>query len=460
MADYNSGDISFVLLSTALVWFMIPGVGYFYSGISRQKNALSLIMLSVLSVAVVSFQWFFWGYSLTYGKDSGPYIGNLRNAFLIYVEKIKIGQDSSITDMTFAIYQCMFAAITPALAIGSAAERGRIFPAIFFFFIWSTLVYDPIAHWTWSQDGWGKKLGILDFAGGTPVHISCGAAALAYCLILGKRHQEDHEEFRQHNISHTVLGTVMLWFGWFGFNGGSALAAGPQAVNAYTVTNLSASVGGLTWMAMDFRVERKLSTIGFCCGAIAGLVVITPGAGYVSPSSSIAFGFIGGFFCNLATNIKHWFDFDDAMEVFPVHCVGGIIGNILTGIFAQKSIAALDGRLEIDGGLLDGNWKQIVYQIAGSCAGLAYSFSITYIILFIMDRVPGFSLRVKKENETSGLDKTEIGESAYDFVDEVILLNTRTQRERVQPEPSNQETSINERGVEVVQNRSSAFKEN
>ncbi|CAG8509093.1 3923_t:CDS:2, partial [Ambispora leptoticha] len=257
---FHSADIGFVVISTALVWLMIPGIGYFYSGMARRKNALSLLMLCMLSVAVVSTQWFIFGFSLSFGQDGNSYIGSLKNAFFLGVENRNSTSGRPVPDMTYAIFQSMFASITPALAIGSAAERGRIFPTIIFIFIWTTLVYDPIAHWVWSSDGWSTRS--LDFAGGTPVHISSGAAALAYCLALGKRHQEDQEEFRQHNVTHTVLGTILLWFGWFGFNGGSSLGASPRAVNAIIVTNLSASIAGLTWMIMDYRIGKKLSAIG------------------------------------------------------------------------------------------------------------------------------------------------------------------------------------------------------
>jgi len=425
-AAYSDGDIGMTLLSMALVWWMVPGVGYFYSGMARSKNALSLIMLSVLSIAVVSVQWFIWGFSLTFSKTAtNGFIGNLDNAFFMDVYDQPSAGSVLVPDLVFAIYQCMFAAITPALAIGSAAERGRLLPAVVFIFIWSTIVYDPIACWTWSVNGWSHVKGGLDFAGGTPVHISSGFAALAYCLIVGKRHGHGTDEFKPHNIANTVLGCCMLWFGWFGFNGGSALAGDLRAAMACTVTNLAASVGGLTWMFMDYRLERKLSALGFCSGAVAGLVAITPGSGYVGAPASIAFGFFGGLFCNLAVKFKHAFDFDDALDVFAVHGVGGIVGNILTGIFAQKSIAALDGT-SIPGGWLDGNWEQVGWQLADSATGATYSFVVTYLILIIMDQIPGLSLRANPEDEIKGLDESELGELAYYHVDRLITVNTRT----------------------------------
>ncbi|CAG8575798.1 1823_t:CDS:2 [Ambispora leptoticha] len=427
-APYNDGDVAYVLVSTALVWLMIPGVGYFYSGMARSKNALSLIMLSVLSIAVVSFQWWLWGYSLTFSKGGGKYIGNLDNAFLRGVRDDPSVGSSGIPDLVFAIYQCMFAAITPALAIGSAAERGRLLPAILFIFIWSTVVYDPIACWTWSTNGWSHVMGGLDFAGGTPVHISSGAAALAYCLVVGKRHGHGTDEFKPHNIANVVLGACLLWFGWFGFNGGSALAGNLRAAMACVVTNLAAAVGGLTWMLLDYRLERKLSALGFCSGAVAGLVAITPGSGFVGSPAAVAFGVIGGIACNIAVKLKHWLDYDDALDVFAVHGVGGIVGNILTGIFAQNSILVLDGTPAAPDGLgwLDGHWIQIGYQLADSVAGASYSFVVTLVILYIMDKIPYCSLRADQEAEEKGLDEAELGELAYYHVDRLITVNTRT----------------------------------
>nr|AGO45862.1 ammonium transporter 3 [Geosiphon pyriformis] len=440
--DYNPGDVGFVLMSTALVFFMVPGVGYFYSGMARSKNALSLILLSLLSIAVVSFQWWFWGFSLTYSKDSGKFIGNFRNIFLQNVQNEPSPVSQKIPDLVFALYQLMFAAITPALAIGAAAERARLFPTIIFIFVWTTLVYDVIAHWVWSPNGWAYMMGAIDFAGGTPVHISCGAAALAYCMILGKRNGHGTEEFRPHNVSNIALGTVMMWFGWFGFNGGSALSANLRAANAMYVTNLSASVGGLTWMFLDYRLERKLSTLSFCSGIIAGLVAITPGSGYVSPSAALLFGFLAGLICNLSVKLKHVFEFDDALDVFAVHGVGGILGNLLTGIFAQKSIAFYDNHERIKGGWLDHHWEQIAYQLATSMAGLFYSFAVTYIILFIMNILPGLSIRASHEAEVKGIDESEIGENAYYHVARLMAANARTGELRTIRETSNFQNNV------------------
>ncbi|KAF8984344.1 hypothetical protein BGZ46_008211 [Entomortierella lignicola] len=416
-SQYQAGDIAWTLASTALVWLMIPGIGYFYSGMARSKNALSLIMLSCCSVAVVTVQWFLFGYSLAFSKTGSKMIGNFENAFLRNVVDAPSVGSPNIPDIVFMIFQCMFAALTPALAIGAAAERGRILPTLVFIFLWTTFVYDFIACWTWSSNGWSFVMGGLDFAGGTPVHISSGGAALAYAIVLGRR-TGDHKDFRPHSMSNVVIGTCFIWFGWFGFNGGSALSANLRAAMACVVTNLAASVGGITWVLLDYRHDRKLSVLGFCSGAVAGLVAITPGSGFVSPASSVAIGFLGALACNMAVRLKHHLRYDDAFDVFAVHGVGGIVGNLLTGIFAQKWIAALDGVTVIDGGWLDGHWIQLAYQLADSSAGLSWSFTVTFLILFIMNKIPGLTLRVDADSEHRGMDLAELGEMAYGHLNE------------------------------------------
>ncbi|KAI7906524.1 ammonium transporter AmtB-like domain-containing protein [Cokeromyces recurvatus] len=433
LLTYNPGDIAWVLTCTALVWLMIPGVGYFYSGMARQKNALSLIMCCVLSLVVVSVQWFIWGYSLTFSKTAtNGFIGNTENVFLRGVLGEPSIGSSNIPDLVFCVFQCMFAALTPALAIGSAAERARLLPMIIFIFIWSTLVYDVVASWAWSVNGWSAKLGAIDYAGGTPVHITSGFASLAYALILGRRegHDTKKEEFKPHNMSNVVLGTALLWFGWFGFNGGSGLSGNLRAAMACVVTNLAASVGAITWMIIDYRIERKFSALGFCSGAVAGLVAITPGSGFVGPAPAVAIGFLGACFCNLAVHLKHWLRYDDVADVFAVHGVGGYIGSLLTGLFAESYIAALDGSTEIAGGWMNHHWIQLAYQLAEATAGAAWSFVITYLILFIMNNIPGLSLRVNREAELQGLDVAEIGEMAYYHVDKIIGVNQITDKEK------------------------------
>lgn len=285
-----------MLTSTALVLLMIPGVGFFYSGLARRKSALSLICLSVLAIAVVSFQWFFWGYSLTFSHSANFFLGNLDNIGYKDVLAQPSIASNSVPDLMFAVYQGMFAAITVALATGATAERGRVLPCVIFMFIWTTVVYNPIAEWVWNPNGWSYKLGVLDFAGGTPVHISSGAAALAYSYALGKRTGFGTEKlnYRPHNVTHIIIGTVFLWVGWFGFNAGSALSANMRAIMAALVTNLAACLGGLSWCLMDYRFEKKWSVVGFCSGVVAGLVAITPASGYVPPWAAAIIGICAG----------------------------------------------------------------------------------------------------------------------------------------------------------------------
>ncbi|OGM47631.1 ammonium transporter 1 [Aspergillus bombycis] len=416
---YSSGDIAWVIVSTALVLLMIPGVGFFYSGLARRKSALSLLWLSIMSVGIVSFQWFFWGYSLAFSHTAGKYIGDLNNfGFKGVLGAPSVGSDK-VPDLLFAVFQGMFACITVALAVGAVAERGRMLPCMVFSFVWSTIIYDPIACWTWNSSGWVANLGGLDFAGGTPVHIASGCTALAYSLMLGKRrgHGTHELNYRPHNVTHVVIGTVFLWVGWFGFNAGSALSANLRAVMAAVVTNLAAAVGGVTWCLLDYRLERKWSTVGFCSGVIAGLVAITPASGFVTPWASFIFGVVGAVACNYATKLKYVIKVDDALDIFAVHGIGGLVGNLLTGLFAADYIAHLDGSTTIDGGWINHNYIQLAYQLADSVTGMAYSFFGSCILLFIINLIPGLSLRAPEEDEIMGIDDAEIGEFAYDYVE-------------------------------------------
>jgi len=417
---YNGGDIAWTLASTALVWIMIPGVGFFYSGLLRRKNALSMIYLSMMTLAVVSFEWFFWGFSLAFSETGSRFIGDLKYFGLRGVlEQPSIGS-SRIPSIVFCVYQLMFAAITPILAIGAVAERSRLGPLMVFVFIWSTVVYNAIACWTWNSNGWAFVLGGLDFAGGTPVHISSGTAGLAISIYLGKRKGWGTERlaYKPHNVSYVILGTVFLWFGWFGFNGGSALSANLRAAQACIVTNLAASVGGITWMLWDYRLEKKWSAVGFCAGAVSGLVAITPASGYVGSPAAVLFGVASGTICNFATQIKFIFNYDDTLDIFASHAIGGVVGNILTGFFAQASVAGFDGVTVIPGGWLDRHWVQLGIQLADSTAGMSYSFVMTTIILWLMHYFPGGSLRLRCDEETEivGVDEAEMGEFAYDYV--------------------------------------------
>lgn len=390
-----------------------------------------------MSVAVTCFQWFFWGYSLTFSHSAGPFIGDLSNfALRDVLARPSVGSEH-VPDLLFAVYQGMFSALTVALATGAVAERGRMLPCVIFMFVWATVIYDPIACWTWNPNGWSNKMGGLDFAGGTPVHIASGSAALAYSMMLGKRrgHGTHELNYRPHNVTHIVIGTVFLWVGWFGFNAGSALSANLRGVMAAVVTNLAACVGGMTWCILDYRLERKWSTVGFCSGVVAGLVCITPGSGesirsnhighhlliimtgYVPPWAAVIFGVLGAAFSNYATKVKFLLRIDDALDIFAVHGVGGLIGNVCTAFFASRNIAALDGQTRINGGWLDRHWAQMGYQLADSFSGGLYSFTGTCLILFVMNMIPGLRLRTDEDAEVLGMDDAEIGEFAYDYVE-------------------------------------------
>ncbi|KAK4686515.1 ammonium transporter, Amt family, partial [Tremellales sp. Uapishka_1] len=415
---YNLGDMAWIIAATALVWIMIPGVGLFYSGLLRRKNALSMIFLAMAGTAVGSFQWFFWGYSLAFSDTGSKFIGDLRYFCLKGVLADPSVGSPRIPALLFCVYQCMFCVITGVLAIGGFAERSKMGPVLVFIFVWLTLVYCPIANWTWNPNGWVYILGGLDFAGGTPVHISSGTASLAISIYLGKRRGYGTERlaYKPHNTSFIVIGTVFLWFGWFGFNGGSALSANLRAVQACIVTNLAASVGGITWMVLDWRLERKWSCVGFCSGAISGLVGITPASGFVGAPAAVAIGFVTAIACNFATKIKFLINVDDTLDIFASHAVGGMTGNFLTGLFAQASVAAFDGIAVIPGGWFDHNYRQLGIQLADLTSGFGYSLVMTTIILWIMHFIPGLRLRASEEAEIVGIDDAYLGEYAYDYV--------------------------------------------
>ncbi|KAI9222283.1 ammonium transporter [Blastocladiella britannica] len=421
----NSGDVSFVLMSTALVLIMIPGLGYFYSGMARDKNALSLILISIVSLAIVSLQWFVIGFSLAFSPDAtNGFIGDGKYLFL---QGVADGQDVSavLPAMAYCVFQMMFAAITPALAIGSVAERFNLIPMCVFILVWTTIVYDPIAYWTWGANGWLNKLGALDFAGGTPVHMASGFSGLALALACGKRRPSD-EPHVPHSISNVVLGTSLLWFGWNGFNGGSEGSANARAAVTFMTTNLAASIGGMTWLIIDYIRDRRVSALGFCSGVVAGLVAITPGCGYVGPAASLAIGFIGAAVCNMSSRMKHSLGFDDTLDVFGIHGVGGAIGNFLTGIFAQKYFIGLDGTVK-DGGAISGNPTLILYQMASIGAAISWSFVVTYLIAFVMSKI-GLSLRASEEDEDMGVDHSQMGEYTMDVVGARISASVEFKR--------------------------------
>lgn len=424
--QFEGADMVWVGTAGALVWIMIPGIGLLYSGLSRKKHALSLLWASLMACCVTTFQWFFWGYSLVFShSDSNQILGNLSNFCL----KEVLGRPSIVTtvpDILFCFFQGMFAGVTAILLVGAGCERARLGPMMVFLFIWLTVVYGPIAFWVWGGNGWLYNLGSLDFAGGGPVHENSGFAALAYSLVLGKRHDPlvtgKVPKYRPHSVTSIVFGTIFLWFGWFGFNGGSTGNSSIRSWYACVNTNLAAATGGLAWMFVDwFRTGGKWSTVGLCMGAIAGLVGITPAAGFVPVYTAVAFGVVPAVICNFAVDLKNILQIDDGMDVFALHGVGGFIGSVMTGLFAADYVAATDGATVIKGGWINHHWKQLGYQLAASTSIAAWSFTVTAIVLLAMDRVPFLRLRLHEDEELMGVDLAEIGEYAYYEEDETGL---------------------------------------
>lgn len=413
--SYDRGDLSFIIISGAMVSFMIPGLAFLYSGLSRRKSALSLIWAVSASNAVVVFQWFLWGYSLGFSPTAtSGFIGNLRNFGLMKV----LGEPSPGTpllpDILYSFFQMEFACVTAGILVGGVAERGRVMPAMVFIFIWMTLVYCPLVCWVWSANGWAAKWGVLDFAGGGPVEIGSGMGGLAYSWVLGRRQKRELINFRPHNVSLVGLGTSLLWFGWIGFNGGSAFGANLRAIFAVWNSMIAAAFGGIVWCLLDYRINRRWSMVGLCSGTIAGLVAATPSSGYLHPWASVIVGVVSGVLCNFATKLKFLFHVDDALDLFAEHAIGGIIGLLFNSFFASSTIMAMDG---VTTAVPDEWVKQLYKQFAYICATSAYTFVFTALIAKTVDAIPGLSLRCTKQEEILGMDEVEIGEFATDYIE-------------------------------------------
>ena len=393
----DSGNTAWMLTACALVLLMTPGLAFFYGGLVRARNVVSTIMYSFIAMAIVSVVWVLWGYSLAFGEGN-PYIGDFS---LLGLSGIDVQTQGDT--LLFVVFQMMFAIITPALITGAFVERFKFTTYMVFLVIWITIVYAPIAHWVWAGNGWLFTMGAADFAGGTVVHINAGVAALAAALLVGKRKNAAPEP---HIVPYVVLGAAILWFGWFGLNAGSGLAANELAVNAFLVTNTAAATAALTWGIISQIQTGKMSAVGVASGAVAGLVAITPASGFVGVMGALAIGFGAGVFCYLAVLIRAKTNVDDALEVVAVHGVGGLWGAIATGIFAASAVGGVSG-------LIEGNAGQVVTQIVACLATIVYSFTVTMIILKVLDLIPGLGLRVKDENEDQGLDLSSHGERAF-----------------------------------------------
>ena len=412
-ADISAGDTSWVLIASAMVLLMTPGVGFFYGGMVRKKNVLAILTQSFIIMGLISVQWVLIGYTLAFGPDIAGVIGGLDHIGLqgVGMDPNPVYSDT-IPELAFMIFQAMFAIITPALIIGSFADRMKFSSFLVFTFLWATFVYDPLCHWVWGSGGWIGEMGALDFAGGTVVHISAGVSALAAALVLGPRLElKNGGEIKPHDITMVVLGAAILWFGWFGFNAGSSLAADGLAAHAFVVTNTAAAAAALSWMLVSWVYEGKPGSMGIVTGAVCGLVAITPAAGFVSPLASIVIGAIAGVVCFLMiVFMKNRTKIDDALDVMACHGMGGIVGALLTGVFASTIVnpGGADG-------FMAGNPSLLITQIISVLVTMIYAFVLTVLILKAIDIVMG--LRVCKEEEIIGLDLTQHGEEAYPDMD-------------------------------------------
>ncbi len=424
----DAGDTAWMITATALVLFMsIPALALFYGGLVRRKNVLNIFMQCMIIVAVISIEWVVCGYSMSFGSSEGilaPFIGGLDWAFLrnisisdlspYFISHSQIAPDGSsvgtIPHLVFVMFQCMFAVITPALIIGAFAERINFKGFVLFTVLWSLFVYNPVAHWVWSSDGWLYKLGALDFAGGTVVHINAGIAAIVTAIMLGKRRDYKGHALPPHNITYVVMGAAMLWIGWFGFNAGSGLAADGLAANAFMVTHIAAAAAALTWAILDWFNDGKPTIVGTSTGAVAGLVAITPAAGFVNVGGALIIGILVSLICfAMVAFVKPKMGYDDSLDAFGVHGIGGITGSILTGLMATPAIQSAYS------GALLGNWHQLLVQLIAVVAVILYSAIVTVVLFKLSDKILG--VRVTDKLEAIGLDETQHGETAYTSFD-------------------------------------------
>ncbi|HVR88846.1 MAG TPA: ammonium transporter [Candidatus Limnocylindria bacterium] len=403
MENINSGDTAWLLIATALVMLMTPALGFFYGGLVGKKNVLSTLLHSFFILCLISVQFVLWGYTLAFGPDHGGLIGGLD---WIGLRGVGLAPNpdyaATVPHQAFMAFQMMFAVITPALITGAFAERVSFKAYVVFALLWSTLVYDPIAHWVWGTGGWLHTLGALDFAGGTVVHISSGMSALVAAILIGRRLSKSEP----HDATMTILGASLLWFGWFGFNAGSALTAGGLAVSAFVVTNTATAMAGLTWLTVSWLHRGRPSVLGMAAGAVAGLVAITPASGFVDVSGSIIIGLGAGVFCYLAMQLRPKLKVDDALDVWAVHGIGGTWGAIATGLFA--TVAINSGGAD---GLFYGNPQQLLTQVIAVVATGGYAVVMTAVIVKAIDMTIG--MRVREHEETLGLDRSQHGEIAY-----------------------------------------------
>jgi len=399
----DKADTAWMLVSSALVLLMVPGLAMFYGGMVRSHNVLSTIMHSIVAMGLITLQWTILGYSLAFGSDVGGFVGGLEHIFL---RGVGLEPNGTIPHLVFMVFQGMFAIITPALISGAVAERMKFSTYCVFILVWATLVYDPIAHWVWGAGGWLLELGALDFAGGTVVHLNSGISALVLALMIGPRIGYKAQPMRPNSLVFTVLGAGLLWFGWFGFNAGSALGAGGSAALAFVTTHIAAAAAAVSWTIAEWWHSRRPSMLGTASGLVAGLVVITPAAGFVSPMGALVMGLIGGVVCFIGVLIKHPLGYDDSLDAFGIHGIGGLLGALLTGVFATTIFNA-----DATPGVLEGNLSIMGPQLLGVLATIVYAGVMTYIIAKVLDWLMG--LRVTEDQEREGLDISQHGEQGY-----------------------------------------------
>ncbi|MHB8790031.1 MAG: ammonium transporter [Desulfobulbaceae bacterium] len=403
----SAADTAFILAAAGLVLLMTPGLALFYAGMVRSRNVLGTIMQSLIMISIITIEWIYVGYTMSFGPDVAGVIGDLSWFALRGVTSEPSATYAiSIPQNVFMIYQCMFAIITPALITGAFAERVRFASFAVFSLFWALLVYNPVCHWIWGSGGWLAAFGVLDFAGGLVVHATCGAAALAAVLVIGPRRGFGREKYLPHNLPMTIIGTGLLWFGWFGFNGGSALAANGIAASAFVATHLGGMAGMAMWTVMEWIKLGRPTTLGAASGAIAGLATITPAAGFVGPNAAVIIGLIAGLVCFVAVNAKSRLGYDDSLDVVGIHGVGGVVGTLLLGVFASTAVnpAGADG-------LLAGNIAQLGKQAVGVVVVSVYAFAVSWLLLKVVHKTMG--LRLSPEHEVQGLDSTEHSEAAY-----------------------------------------------
>jgi ammonium transporter len=431
----KSGDTAWMLVSTGLVLLMVPGLALFYGGMVRRKNVLGTMMHSMVALAIIGIQWLLFGYALAFGQSQGGWIGFTADYLgLSGVLPDQVFPGTHLPIFVHCMYQGMFAIITPALISGALAERIRFGPYCLFILLWATLVYDPLAHWVWAVDaeghpaGWLGKLGALDFAGGTVVHIAAGVSGLAAILVLRKRLGYPEHAIHPNSMVLTLLGAGMLWFGWFGFNGGSALASNGQAGSALTASQVAAAGAALSWMLVEWFHRGKPTALGFASGLVAGLVAVTPASGYVTPLGGLVIGLIGGIVCYVAVSLKPFFKYDDSLDAFGVHGIGGFLGAILTGVFVSaRLVQAGTGSPDLPGALAQGWGAQIGAQITAALIAVGYSFVVSLILVKGIDATIGFCLEPKAEGD--GLDRTEHGEVGFDLGPALELASERAPQE-------------------------------